>query len=261
MSTERYRFKWNLAGIAVALSLLPAWWLLSVATGGVVVPGPWPVLLRFVELAPRLLGLHALSSLARIAAGLALALLTAVPLGLVMGRSRAVGRALSPATYLLYPVPKIALLPVVMLLFGLADASKVSIVFLVLFFQVLVSVRDAARDIPGQYFVSLRSLGANRWQTARFVTWPAVLPQVLSALRVGTGTALAVLFFAETFGTRRGLGYFVVESWMRLAYPDMYAGILALGLAGLLLFLLIDALQRRVCRWQAPRQAGGPVTP
>lgn len=250
MITERYKVKWNLSGIGVLLGLVPAWWLLSYATGGVVVPSPLAVARRFVEIAPRLLGVHAVASLARVGVGMAAALAAAVPLGLAMGRSRALDRALSPATYLLYPVPKIALLPVVMVLFGLADASKVAIVFLVLFFQVLVSVRDAARDIPGQYYLSLRSLGAGRLHAARLVTWPAVLPQLLTALRVGTGTALAVLFFAETFGTRQGLGYFVVESWMRIAYPDMYAGIAALGLVGLALFLLIDALQRRACRWQ-----------
>jgi NitT/TauT family transport system permease protein len=257
MSTERYKLKWNLPGLAVVLGLVPAWWLVSIAVGGVLVPSPPVVAKRFLELLPLLAGIHAVASLARVAAGLAASLLLGVPLGLAMGRSKGLDRTLSPAAYLLYPVPKIALLPVVMILFGLADASKVTIVFLVLFFQVLLSVRDAARAIPGQYYLSLASLGANRWQAALLVTWPAVLPQVLSALRVGTGTALAVLFFAETFGTRRGLGYFVVESWMRLAYPDMYAGILALGLSGLTLFLLIDTVQRRACRWQA----GGDVSP
>ena len=171
-----------------------------------------------------------------------------------MGRSRRLDRVFSPLAYLLYPVPKIALLPVVMLIFGLADASKVTIVFLVLFFQLLVAARDAARGIPEQYFLSLRSLGAGWIHAARFVTWPALLPQVLSAVRVGTGTSLAVLFFAETFGTRHGLGYLVMESWMRLAYPDMYAGVLALGLTGLAIFLAIDGLQRIACRWQRPQQ-------
>jgi len=60
-----------------------------------------------------------------------------------------------------------------------------------------------------------------------------------------------VLFFAETFGTRLGLGYFVMESWMRVSYPEMYAGIAALGMTGLALFLGLDGLQRRMCRWQA----------
>jgi NitT/TauT family transport system permease protein len=139
-----------------------------------------------------------------------------------------------------------------MLLFGLTDVSKVMVVFLVLFFQFLIASRDAVKGIPDQYLISLRSLGAGRLQTMRYVVWPALLPQLLSGLRVGAGTALAVLFFAETFGTRIGLGYFVMESWMRVAYPDMYAGVLGLGILGLAIFKSIDAVQRRACRWQRP---------
>ena len=146
--------------------------------------------------------------------------------------------------YVLYPVPKIALLPVVMLLFGLGNLSKAVVVYLVLFFQVLLSSRDGAREIPSPYILSLRSLGANRWQTLRYGIWPALLPGLLSSLRVGTGTALAVLFFAETFGTSLGLGWFVMECWMRMSYVDMFAGIMCLGLVGLGLFLGIDLLQR-----------------
>jgi NitT/TauT family transport system permease protein len=247
---KRYKLKLNLPGALVIICLLPIWWICSVLSGGRIIPDPLVVSARFLELLPSALWRHALASLARIGIALFLSLLSAVPAGIAIGRSRALDRALSPLAYLLYPVPKIALLPVVMLLFGLADPSKVTIVFLVLFFQILVTVRDAARGIPPQYFLSMRSLGAGRLQTARFVIWPALLPQVLSALRVGTGTSLAVLFFAETFGTRQGLGYFVMESWMRMAYPDMYAGILALGITGLALFLAIDAVQRTVCRWR-----------
>lgn len=255
MDDKRYKFKLNLPGTLAVICLLPVWWACSMFTGGRIIPDPLVVCARFLQLLPSALWRHALASLARIGIALFLSLLSAVPAGIAIGRSRALDRALSPLAYLLYPVPKIALLPVVMLLFGLADASKVTIVFLVLFFQILVTVRDAARGIPVQYFLSMRSLGAGRLQTARFVIWPALLPQVLSALRVGTGTSLAVLFFAETFGTRQGLGYFVMESWMRMAYPDMYAGILALGITGLALFLAIDAVQRRVCRWHG----NGPV--
>lgn len=250
MNSKRYIIKWNLLGIGVVLSLLPVWWLASLISGGRIVPDPAAVLTRFFVLLPSVLWRHAFASLARIAAGLALALVTAVPAGLVVGRSRHLDRAFSPLAYLLYPVPKIALLPVIMLLLGLSDASKVTVVFLVLFFQLFVAARDAAKGIPEQYLISLRSLGAGRLQAARYVIWPALLPQVLSALRVGAGTALAVLFFAETFGTRQGLGYFVMESWMRLAYPDMYAGILGLGVLGLAIFKSIDAVQHRACRWR-----------
>ena len=251
MSEKRYKLKSVLPGMGVILASLPAWWLFSVLTGGVVVPDPLTVAGAFIRLLCTDLWRHALASLVRVLAALLLSSMTALPLGIAMGRRNALDRALSPLTYVLYPVPKIALLPVAMLLFGLADSSKIAIVFLVLFFQLLVAVRDAARAIPDQYYLSLKSLGAGRLSALRFVTLPALLPQAFAALRIGLGTALAVLFFAETFGTRLGLGYFVMESWMRVAYPEMYAGIAALGMTGLALFLGLDGLQRRACRWQA----------
>jgi NitT/TauT family transport system permease protein len=243
----RARLAQGALGLAI---LLAAWWLLSLCVPQGFVPDPLATARRFIQLLPATLWAHALASLGRVSAALLAALLTAVPAGIALGRVRSVDRLFSPVAYALFPVPKIALLPVVMLLFGLGNLSKAVVVYLVLFFQVLVSVRDGVRDIPSPYFLSLTSLGAGWFQSLRFVVWPALLPGLLSSLRIGTGTALAVLFFAETFGTTRGLGWFVMESWMRMSYVDMFAGILCLGLMGLALFLAIDAAQRRVCRWQ-----------
>jgi NitT/TauT family transport system permease protein len=231
--------------------LVAGWWVTASLVPGEFLPGPGAVFLRFLFLFPRSLAVHSAASLARVAIALALALLTAVPAGMAIGRSRALDRILSPILYILYPVPKIALLPVLMLLFGLGDSSKIVIVFLVLFFQVLVAVRDASREVPPQYLLSLRSLGGTRRHSARYVLAPALVPAVLSSLRIGTGTALAVLFFSETFGTSVGLGWFVMESWMRMSYVDMFAGILCLALLGLAMFLAIDIVHRRACRWQA----------
>jgi NitT/TauT family transport system permease protein len=240
----------TLAALAGLAALAALWWALSRIVPGGFIPAPDVVVLRLISLAGRGLATHAVTSLARIAAALAIALATAIPAGLALGRSGRFDRALSPLVYLLYPVPKIALLPVVMLLFGIGNGARVAIVALVLFFQVLVSTRDAARALPAAYLVSLRSLGASRTQMLRFVLLPALLPSLFSSLRIGTGTALAVLFFSETFGTRLGLGYFIMESWMRLSYVDMFAGVLALGLLGLALFALIDLLQHKLCAWE-----------
>ena len=243
----RTRLALGACGLAV---LLAAWWLLSLCVPQGFVPDPLATATRFIQLLPTVLWAHALASLGRVGLALAAALFTAVPAGVALGRVRRLDWLFSPVAYALFPVPKIALLPVVMLLFGLGNLSKASVVFLVLFFQVLVSVRDGTREIPPQYILSLRSLGASRSQTLRFVIWPVLLPGLLSSLRVGTGTALAVLFFAETFGTTRGLGWFVMESWMRMSSVDMFAGILCLGLVGLGLFCAIDFAQRWLCRWQ-----------
>jgi NitT/TauT family transport system permease protein len=242
--------RWHLPALLGIAGLVVTWEVLALAIPGGFIPAPLVVMARFFVLLPRSLWLHLCASLARIAVALAASLLVAVPAGVAIGRIRMLDRIFSPVAYLLYPVPKIALLPVIMLLFGLGNLSKAVIVFLVLFFQVLVATRDAARGVPAPYLLSLRSLGASRMQTFRFLLWPALLPSLLSSLRIGTGTALAVLFFAETFGTSLGLGWFVMESWMRMSYLDMFAGIVCLGLLGLGLFLCIDLVQARLCRWQ-----------
>jgi NitT/TauT family transport system permease protein len=238
-------------GLAAALGLLAAWWGVSILAATPFLPSPVAVSERLASLAAgRDLWLHVAMSLARVLAAVVSACAAAVPLGIAAGRSRACDRLVTPFTYLLAPVPKIALLPVIMLLAGLGELSKVLVVFLVLFFQILVAARDGSRAIPDAWYLSLVSLGARPRHRLRYVTWPAVLPSLFTALRVGIGTALAVLFFAETFGTRWGLGYFVVESWMRMAYTDLYAGVAVFGALGFVLIRLTDAAASRACRWQ-----------
>lgn len=236
---------------AVALgSLLGVWLLLSVALGGRVVPPPQEVFLVIVRLFPEVLSKHLGASLLRVLGALLLSAVTALPLGLAMGRNLLVDRALSPIAYLLYPVPKIALLPILLILLGAGNLTRVVLVSLVLFFQILLAVRDGVRRIDDRYFLSIDSLGAGPSDRLRYVIWPAVLPRLLTALRIGSGTALAVLFFAETFFTRYGLGYFIVDSWMKLAYPEMLAGIVVIAMLGLFLFYVIDRLEERFTRWQ-----------
>jgi NitT/TauT family transport system permease protein len=237
-------------GVQGFLVILLAWQAFSLLFSAALVPPPLAVLRLFLELLPSVLWRHALASLARVGAALAVSLAAALPLGVAMGRVPLLDRILSPAAYLLYPVPKIALLPVVLLLFGIRDFSKVLIVALVLFFQLLVVIRDSVRHLEPQYLLSIRSLGARRLQVFRWVIWPYLLPRLISALRVGSGTALAVLFFAETFSTRYGLGFMIVDSWMRIDYPQMFAGIVGIGLVGLLIFAALDWLEARACRWQ-----------
>ena len=243
----------KLAALAAAAAAVSAvWWIAARTMDTALLPAPPQVFARLLILGPLLLR-HAAASLARVAAALTLATLVALPLGLIMGRSQRVDRLLAPLTYLLYPVPKIALLPIVFVLVGIGDAARITIVVLVLFFQILVAVRDAARSIPAAYLVSFTSLGGTRTQSLPLVLLPAIVPELLTAMRVGIGTALAVLFFAETFFTNFGLGTFIVESWMRVAYPDMLAGIVSIGLLGLLLFSALDGLEQLLCRWKHSR--------
>jgi len=189
-----------------------------------------------------------MASAARVAASMAIAVTLAAPLGLMLGQSKRLNRVLSPAIYVLYPIPKIVFLPLILLFLGIGDTSKVFIITLILFFQVLVVVRDEAATLRPELLHSVRSLGAGRRALFRFVYLPATLPAVLTALRLSVGTAVAVLFFAESFATEAGLGYYImVETWTRLAYEEMYAGVVAMSLLGLGFYLLIDQLEKRLC--------------
>ncbi|HCG98619.1 MAG TPA: ABC transporter permease, partial [Actinobacteria bacterium] len=87
------------------------------------------------------------------------------------------------------------------------------------------------------------------WQIYKHVVYPASLPKMFTALRIASGTAIAVLFFAESFATEEGLGYFIMDAWSRFNYSDMFGGIVAMALMGLLIYELLDVVERRACAW------------
>jgi NitT/TauT family transport system permease protein len=239
--------------LAIAtLGLLVAWQAMAYLIDRPVFPPPVDVLLSFFRALPGELGGHLLVSAWRVLASILIAVATAVPAGLALGLSPALDRYAAPLIYMLYPIPKIVFLPIVLLLLGIGNLSKIFIIALVLFFQILVVVRDEAACIRPELLASVRSLGAGRRAVFRFVYLPACLPAVLTSLRVSIGTAIAVLFFAESFATTSGLGYYIIiETWGRLAYAEMYAGVVAMSLLGLALYLVVDRLQIVLCPWQA----------
>ena len=212
-------------------------------------PGPASVIAAFVVQMRGPLADHFLISTWRVLVSLILALITAVPCGIAMGRIKRVDALASPLVYLTYPVPKIAFLPLVLLLFGIGDSSKIFLIAFILFFQILVTTRDAAREIPREYILSMRSLGANRFQKTVHLVLPAVLPSILTSLRIGIGTAIAVLFFVESFATNHGLGFFILDAWSRIDYESMYAGIVGMGLLGVVLYEGVEIMDRTLCRW------------
>ncbi len=239
-------------GVAATLSaLFVAWQAAAWLVGSEVLPGPGAVTVAFIrglvggDLA-RDMGMSAY----RVVVSVALSVATAAPLGLALGLSRTAYRLTAPLVYLTFPVPKIVLLPILLMFLGIGDSSKIAVIFLILFSQVLVVVRDAAASVRPELALSVRSLGASWRQMLRYVFLPASLPALLTALRISVGTAIAVLFFVESFGTTSGLGYYIlVKGWGRLAYVDMYAGVLAMALLGLALYFSLELLERRTCGW------------
>jgi NitT/TauT family transport system permease protein len=238
--------------LLASLLILAVWQAAAWLIDRPILPTPLAVLFVFWrDLANgELLG-HFMVSLWRVMAGTLLAILTAAPAGLALGQSRRFNRFFSPIIYLLYPIPKVVFVPIILLFFGIGDAAKIVIIFLILFFQILVLVRDQAATLRPELIQSVRSLGAGRRALFKYVYLPASLPAILTALRQSVGTAVAVLYIAELFATNKGLGYYIYfEGSTLLDYPAMYAGVVAMSLLGLGMYFTVDRLERWLCPWQ-----------
>lgn len=235
--------------LAATAALLVGWALLALAIDSPALPGPVVALTEFWLLAPELLPEVGVS-LWRVLAAMTGGTLLALPLGLGLGRSKRADAVFAPMLFLTYPVPKVVFLPVLLVLLGLGDAPKIALIGLIIFFQILVTTRDAAKAVPEASVLSVRSLGAGRLDIARHVVLPAAMPDIFTALRIGTGTAIAVLFLAESIAGTDGVGWYIVDAWGRIDYPAMFAGIIAMALLGVVLYEALDAVDARVTRWR-----------
>jgi taurine transport system permease protein len=231
------------------LTLLIIWAIVAVIVNKTLLPAPWTVFNSFFMDLSRGLGWHILVSLGRILASMLITIVIAVPLGLWLGQNHRWDKFAYPLIFTTYPIPKVALLPIIILFLGIGDISKIFLLTLILFYQVLVIVRDASHNIPAEHILSLRSLGANRFQLLKYVYVPACLPATLTALRLSVGVSIAVLYLAESFATNSGLGYYIMDTWQRLDYKRMYAGVLAMSLVGAFLFLILAIIENKLCRW------------
>ena len=235
-------------------ALLALWALGSAALGPEILPDPFDALAGFAAALGTAEFLHhvGLSTL-RLTAALVVAVLTGYPLGLLFGRSKAADWLGAPVTFITLPLPKIVLLPVFFTVFGLGDASRVLLIALATGFQILVIVRETALALDPAYAASLKSMGATRWELVRHVYLPASLPSLFTALKASSGTAMAVLFLAESFATDAGLGWLIMDAWGMGDIERMFVGILGMSLPGLLLYAVLGLGERFFCRWQLKR--------
>ena len=226
------------------------WQAGSVSLGEELLPDPVATFLLFFEslATPDYLE-HMGVSLLRLMAGLLAAVLTAFPLGLLFGHCRAADKAGSPLLFITYPLPKIVLLPVFFTLLGLGDASRILLIGLTTGYQILVIVRAAALSIDPAYEKAFLSMGGTRRQALRHVYIPAALPELFTSLKVASGTAVAVLFLAESFATTSGLGFLIMDAWGMGDVLAMFNAILGMSVLGLFLYALIGLAERLCCPW------------
>jgi NitT/TauT family transport system permease protein len=240
---------WGLVGALVFVA--GAWALASAAVAKPFLPGPGETLGQLANLVGTgNLVPHLGASLSRLAWGVALAFVPALGLGLAAGLSPRTDAVVRPLLYLLHPVPKVVFLPLFFLFLGLGDESKVGLIAFIVFSQLAVTTRDAVYRLPGDLLDQMRILGARRRDLLVDVVVPGIVPEVLSALKIALGTSIAVLYFAESFASTSGLGWFITDAWSRVDYLSMNAAIVALALVGLALLALVDTLAAWACRWQ-----------
>ncbi len=231
------------------LVVLLFWYILHLAVASSAIPSPFQTIINFIEIFPGELSIHLSVSFLRITAAILISLVAGSIIGLWIGMSKKADELVSPIVYILYPLPKIAFLPILMILFGLGNTPKIVLIITIVVFQIIVAVRDGVKEIPKELFYSVMSLGLSRLEIYRHLIVPAVLPKIITAIRISVGVSISVLFYGENFATTYGIGYFIMDSWIKVNYVEMFSGILALSIMGFVIFKLIDVMEARLCGW------------
>ncbi len=236
----------HLIGLLSALILLGIWIIMSLCVSGGIIPSPLSVLRSFASssFTPNFL-----VSMGRVVTSLITAILIAVPLGLFLGQNPKWDKWIAPMIFLTYPIPKIVFLPIFFILLGIGNVSKVALISLVVFYQILVTTRDGSRSVKKPFIDALVTLGGNTFDIYRHVVIPACLPAILTSLRISIGTSVAILFFVESFATQNGLGNLILDAWGMADYPKMFVGVIGMSALGIMLYEIVEIVERRLCRW------------
>jgi NitT/TauT family transport system permease protein len=248
-----HRLKATLPSLGVIAVLIAAWWLAVRATQSVIFPTPWAVVAGTWELLQNgTLWDHISASLMRVGIGFGLAVCIAIPLGLWMGWVRGAYLTLNPLFQILRPISPIAWIPIAILWFGVGNASPVYLIFISSVFPMVVQTTVGVHTIEKRYLRAAENFGVSRRTLFTRVVIPAVLPQIVTGMRIGLGVAWLVVVAAEMIALHSGLGYMIMDS--RNAgnrYDLVVAGMIIIGLIGLSLDGLMRLLEDlRWVRWR-----------
>lgn len=192
------------------------------------------------------------ASLVRSLVGLVLAVIVAIPLGVLIGWYPLLAELLNPLLELLRNTAALALLPVFVLLLGLGESSKISLVMFACTWPVLLNTIAGVRTVDPLLVKSARSLGFPPFQLFRKVVLPSALPTVFTGIRLAGAASILVLVAAEMTGAKAGLGYLINADQYNFEIPQMYAGIVTISLLGLVVNQVLVALENRFSRWRRP---------
>lgn len=193
---------------------------------------------------------HLSATLVRIAVGFLLGALPALLLGVLLGLAPFARAFANPIIYALYPVPKVAILPLIMLIFGIGEMSKYVVVAIAVFFLVIVNTMAGVVQIEKIHFDVARNFGASRRDLYIRVVLPGALPQIFTGLKLANGVALIVLVTAEFVGAQTGVGVMIFQSWQVFAIERLFVGLVVVSFLGYLLSLIFDELERMAIPWR-----------
>ena len=238
--------------IALILILLVLWHFAVTRTPLHLLPTPWEVVRGMGDLLQHgLLFKYVVASLFRITWGFLLAVMLAVPLGLLIGWNSRLEMALNPLIQILRPISPLAWIPIAILWFGVGDVSSIFLIFLGCFFPLLLTAIVAVRSIPAVYVHAGRNFGLRPTALLARVLFPAIIPQLLLGMRVTLGVGWLVVVAAEMIAVNSGLGFLIVDA--RNAgnrYDLVVAGMVIIGLIGLLLDTGMRSLEQvKSLRW------------
>lgn len=241
--------------LALLLLLLVAGWEIGVAAGWVKAlffPAPSTIVQTLAAMIlDGSLFVHISVTLVRLVGGLLLGGGVGLCLGLLMGWSPRLGAFLDPLVAALHPMPKIALLPLVMVVLGIGESSKIATVALSCFFPMLINTLAGVQQIAPTYFEVAQNYGAKRRHLLTRVLLPGSLPMIITGLRLALNTALIVTLAVELLTAQTGLGSQIWLAWQTMRLRHLYATLVVIGLLGYVFNLFIVQLAVRLVPWQA----------
>jgi NitT/TauT family transport system permease protein len=254
----RGRLRPALLAVAFPVALLAIWHLATAGRPASLIPPPYDVWLELRDLAfgginddaySGTLLTHVLASVSRVYGGFALALIVALPLGMLIGRVPLVRQLVDPTIQLLRPVPVTAWLPLAMIIFGLGPRSAFFLVFLGAFYPILVNTIFGVRSVEPRLFEAAAMLGCR--DSAQFfrVVLPASLPSIFTGMRLGLGFAWVVIVVGEMTGVQTGLGAIIMEARQLSRTEIVISGMVVIGVLGFLSDQLVMLIGRRLLAW------------
>jgi NitT/TauT family transport system permease protein len=253
MSEPASKLQERLLYLASPIALLAIWEMLLAFGFGDrrFVPAPSDIAVRFWELVMSgELARHTAVTLWRVFAGFVLGSLPAVALGLLMAMFRPARIIIDPLIAALMPIPKVALMPLLLLAFGFGDASKIALVATAVFFPVIVNTYAGAANIERIYWDVARNFGASTYVMFTRVVFFGALPLIFAGLKIALAVSFVVLVAAEFVASKTGIGYLIWNSWELLQVDYMFVGIVVIGILGLVSAVAFQEIERKVIPWK-----------